>query len=214
MLLLGHPGITLGIAVLLNGVFSKHPSSSTETNGEIHHSDQTSEITSDHPGSTTGKLSWITLLARTIDIRILLIGSLLSDITDKPLGRFFFREALGNGRTISHTLLFLILLTTAGFYRYKKRGGLNLFALSFGTFTHLVFDQMWRTPQTLFWPVYGFSFPRSDLTAWIPNMLKALLTNPQVYVPEVLGAIILGWFTMVLVRKRAFFRFLIGGQVQ
>ncbi len=88
-----------------------------------------------------------------------------------------------------------------------------MLAVSFSTVTHLVLDQMWRTPRTLFWPVYGFTFDRMDLTNWIPNILHALVTDPQVYVPELVGMVILGWFTLALVRQRKAFSFLKYGQL-
>ena len=214
MLVLGHSGITLGIAVLLSGAFSRSYSLPAKTNGETQHLGQSPEVFSSQNSSATGRLSWITFLASNIDIRILLIGSLLPDIIDKPIGLFFFQDTISNGRIICHTLLFLILMTLAGSYLYKSRGRTSLFAVSFGIFTHLIFDQMWRAPRTLFWPIYGFTFDRMDLTDWIPNILHALMTDAQVYVPELVGTAILVWFTLALARKRKVFYFLKCGQVQ
>ncbi len=214
MLVLGHTGITLGIAVLLSGAFSRSYSLLTETDRERPQLGQSTEVSSSQDNSAAGRLSWLTLLASKIDIRLLLISSLLPDIIDKPIGRFFFQDTISNGRIIGHTLLFLILMTLAGLYLYKSRGRTSLLALSFGTFTHLIFDQMWRAPRSLFWPIYGFTFDRIDLTGWIPNMLGALMADPQVYIPELTGTAILVWFTVVLVRKRKVFYFLKCGQVQ
>lgn len=213
MLVLGHTGITLGIAVLLSGAFSRSYSIPGKTDGEKQHLSRLPEISSSQKSSATGRLSWLTSLANTIDIRILLIGSLLPDIIDKPLGTYFFRETLSNGRIFCHTLLFLILITLAGIYLYRSRGRTYLLTLSFGTFTHLIFDQMWLAPKTLFWPVYGFAFDRLDITDWIPNIWHALLTKPSVYLPELVGAVILVWFAVTLVRRRKIFRFLKSGQV-
>ena len=153
-------------------------------------------------------------MGNCIDIRLLLIGSLLPDIIDKPIGHFFFQATISNGRTIGHTLIFLILITLAGLYLYQSRGKTSLLAVSFGTFTHLIFDQMWSAPRTLFWPIYGFTFDRMDLTDWIPNIPHALITNPQVYVPELVGAAVLPRFILALVRKRKVFYFLKWGQVR
>jgi membrane-bound metal-dependent hydrolase YbcI (DUF457 family) len=153
-------------------------------------------------------------LGTRIDIRLLLIGSLLPDIIDKPVGLLLFRETLSNGRIFCHTLLFLILITLAGLYLYKSRGRTSLLAVSVGTFTHLIFDQMWRTPRTLFWPVYGLTFDRMDVSDWILNILHALMTDPQVYVPELMGTAILVWFTLALVQKWKVFYFVKYGQVQ
>lgn len=214
MLLLGHTGITLGITILASAAFSRSYSTAAKTNGERKHLDHPRKVPSSRNSSAAGRLSWISFLASHIDIRVLLIGSLLPDIIDKPLGHFFFRETLSNGRIICHTLLFLILITLAGLYRYKSRRRTSLLAVSFGTFTHLILDQMWRAPRTLFWPICGFTFDRMDLTDWLPNILHALMTDPQVYVPELAGTAVLVWCTLALVRKRQVFYFLKSGQVQ
>jgi hypothetical protein len=123
----------------------------------------------------------------------LLIGSLLPDVIDKPLGHLFFPEVLGNGRVFAHTLVFLALITILGLVVYRPAGKTRFLVLSFGTAAHLVLDQMWRNPRTLLWPAYGFAFERTDVTDWIPDILHALTTNPGVYVPELVGAAILVW---------------------
>jgi len=128
MLILGHAGITLGAATLLSGAL------------RIKHSSQ------------DRKVSWFTSLSSYIDIRLLLIGSLLPDIIDKPVGQLFFREIFSQGRIFSHTLLFLVIITMAGYYLYKRRRAVWLLTLSFGTFMHLILDEIWNAPRTLFWP--------------------------------------------------------------
>jgi hypothetical protein len=72
---------------------------------------------------------------------------------------------------------------------------------------------MWHAPHTLLWPAYGLAFARADLTNWVPNMFHALLTDPQVYLPELAGAAILIWFAQSLVRRRRVFAFLKCGKV-
>ena len=48
--------------------------------------------------------------SESIDYRLVLLGSMLPDIIDKPLGGFIFKDALGSGRIYAHTLIFLLLL--------------------------------------------------------------------------------------------------------
>lgn len=55
--------------------------------------------------------------SRLVDYRLVLIGSMLPDIIDKPLG-IAFPAALGSGRTVAHTFLFLFLLFCAGAVLY------------------------------------------------------------------------------------------------
>ena len=202
MQIFGHVGITLGAAALLTGAVKSSRFSQTE--GE----------SSQAVAALNGKVSWFTSLGSYIDIRLLLMGSLLPDIIDKPVGQLFFRETFSQGRIFSHTLLFFILVTLAGFYLYQHRSKGCLLVISFGTFTHLIFDQMWRSPRTLFWPLFGFAFERADLTYWVQNTFYALLTDPGVYIPELVGAAILLWFGVVLVRRRKIGAFIRYGQLR
>ena len=141
-----------------------------------------------------------------------MVGALLPDIIDKPVGLFFFSETFGHGRIFSHTLLFLILVALAGLCLYLRHNRGWMLVLAFGTFTHLLLDQMWLTPSTLFWPFFGFDFWRGDPAGWVPGILNALLTNPEVYVPELVGAAILLWFGLALVRRRKVRAFIRYGQ--
>ena len=72
MLIFGHAGITLGAATLLTGALSSSRFS------------QKVPAANPSPGD---KVSWFTYLGSYIDIRLLLIGSLLPDIVDKPIGK-------------------------------------------------------------------------------------------------------------------------------
>ncbi len=47
-----------------------------------------------------------------IDVRLLMLGSILPDLIDKPLGHLIFPE--DNGRIFAHSLLFVILLVLIG----------------------------------------------------------------------------------------------------
>jgi len=198
MLVLGHAGITLGAGVLLNSALIK--------SGYAPFKGQSPQ--------SSGRLSWFSSLGSRIDIRILMIGSLLPDIIDKPVGQLLLRNTLDNGRIFSHTLLFLLIITLIGIYLYRARRRNWLLVLSAGTLSHLILDEMWRTPETLFWPLFGFAFQRlEDLTYWLQGIWYVLFHAPSVYIPEVIGAVILLWFTLALVKRGRLFSFLIRGRV-
>ncbi len=206
MLILGHTGITLGAAVLLSGALSKV--APQQPDRVLKPSHKTSTVRYNPSG---GAVSWFASLGNRVDIRLLLVGSLLPDIIDKPVGQLLFRETLSSGRIFCHTLLFFILVTVAGVLLYRRRGRTWLLAFSFGTFTHLILDQMWLEAETLLWPLYGINFPRAELTGWAQNMWLALLTNPRVYIPEIVGGVILVLLLWVLVRNRGLFAFVRSG---
>lgn len=213
MLVFGHTGITLGAAAVLAGIVNSSRLPEAAQNQATDSPPRSSRPIPALNNFPRGKVSWFTSLGSYIDIRLLLIGSLLPDIIDKPIGQFFFKETFSNGRIFCHTLLFLIIITLTGLYLYRRRSTTWLLVLSFGTFTHLVCDLMWRSPRTLLWPIYGLAFERLDLIDWIPRMLHMLVTYPKVYVPELVGVVILIWFAVGLVRGRKAFAFVKYGQV-
>jgi len=212
MLIFGHIGITLGAAVLLKSTLTRSYSLQPRGNNVLECLESIPRRHSAQNDPSGGRAGWLASLEK-IDARLLLIGSLLPDIIDKPVGTFLFRESLSNGRIFCHTLAVLLFITLTGIYLYQSHGKIWLLVLSFGTFTHLLYDQMWLTPQTLLWPVYGWSFQRYDLTYWLQNMLYALHTDPTVYVPELVGIAILIWFVLVLVRRKRLYVFVRNGQV-
>ena len=202
MLILGHTGITLGAAILLNGALSKMPLPKKYS------------LSASPKSPTDSRASCPELSSGYIDIRALLVGSLLPDIIDKPVGQFLFRNTFSSGRIFCHSLLFLLVITSAGRYLYKRNKKTWLFAFSFGTFMHLILDQMWLTPQTLLWPLYGSAFPKADMSHWLENIFIALRTVPSVYIPEIIGALVLGIFLRQLMRLRAWNNFIIKGTIQ
>lgn len=182
MLVFGHTGITLGATLVVGSTFSR--------------------------AHFTARIS---PLLKRLDLRFVLLGSLLPDIIDKPLGHFIFREALGNGRIFAHTLLFLAVISLAGFLLYRRREQTWLLALASGSFWHLVLDKMWLTPRTLLWPAFGFAFEKLAIDDLLSHWLYAL-TNPEVYLPEIVGALVLAWFGLRLLRRRQLRDFIKYGQ--
>jgi hypothetical protein len=213
MLVLGHAGITLGAVALLSRILgTNHISKTTQKETLASFTFLLGKIETSHD-SPKQKISKFTSLLSRIDLRLLLIGSLLPDIIDKPIGLYFFRETFSNGRIFCHTLLFLVLVTFIGSYFYHRREKTGGLALSFGTLTHLILDQMWYTPRTLLWPLLG-NFERIDFSNWTTNIFYALFNDPAVYIPEIAGAVILFWFIWVLLDTKQTLLFFRHGQIK
>lgn len=147
-------------------------------------------------------------LRTIIDPRFLVIGALLPDLVDKPIGRIIFASSVANGRIIGHTLLFSFLLLLTGLYLYEKRKDIKVLALATGSFFHLFEDQMWAQPQTFFWPLHGLSFPRdhTDYTG-LEYLIKMLEHSfhpgfSEIYMPEIMGMGILVLMTLYWLKKR------------
>jgi inner membrane protein len=215
MLVLGHVGITLGAAVAVSGVVdSIHPPTTDDTS-----------ITNTRSSLFSRPSRWLTTLAAQIDLRFLLLGALLPDIIDKPLGYIFFRDELGSGRTIAHTLLFVVVITLAGLLVYRLQHKNWLLVISAGTLAHLVLDQMWRMPHTLFWPFLNAPFDQqhylsnqtgnafSSLSNYAGNIFSSLTTDPATYIPEIIGGLILLWFGWEILKRHQLMPFIKYGRL-
>lgn len=121
------------------------------------------------------------LVRRTyrFDPRLLMLGAVLPDLIDKPLGHLLL--PMNNGRIFAHTLLFAVVLLCAGI-AYRK-----LLPLSLGVSFHHLFDNLYLEPGATLWPFLG-PFQTSDfhLTSWI-----TAFTDPQVFGWELLGSMII-----------------------
>ena len=196
MLLLAHAGLTLGAALFLSSVLiSNNSSDIEEDNAETSPS---LSLKTPEPSSTFSNRAkqWFPNWVRHINVKPLLLGALLPDIIDKPLGIYLSRKVFSDGRIFCHTLLFPILVTGVGLISNRRREKTWHPNLTFGVLTHLILDEMWQTPNILLWPLRGTIFKKEDASGWGKKMLRDSFTDPKTYVPELLGAGILIWFAL------------------
>jgi membrane-bound metal-dependent hydrolase YbcI (DUF457 family) len=149
------------------------------------------------------------VLTKYLDIRWLLVGSLLPDIIDKPIGVYIF----SNGRIFSHSLLFLFVLIAIGFYLSKSHHQTWMLALAAGVFMHLILDGMWQAPSTLLWPFMGASFPREKIDNALISWWNELINESGYYVPEIIGFIVLLILLWLLIKRKKLLAFIIHGRV-
>jgi hypothetical protein len=142
---------------------------------------------------------------------MLLLGTLVPDLVDKPL---YYGLSLMTGlhgselglisctRTFGHTALFLLVVTIVAVWRRS----LPLAALALGMATHLLLDNFADTFESLFasgppeersaliallWPVYKARFSIAPFTDLSGHLSRSL--NPFLIGSELVGAAILGW---------------------
>jgi len=175
MFLFGHIGITIGIIYLLAWLIS-------------------TRLKKGKPGTS---------LPRVIDFRIVIIASMLPDIVDKIVGMIIFKDEISNGRLFTHSIvitgIFSILLLV--FVKIKFGHILKTLFYISPVYIHLLLDRMWEEPATLLWPLLGTSFPRLDIE--ISDYFTILLSDPYIFVTEVLGIMII---LTLLVKYRLFIR--------
>jgi inner membrane protein len=193
MYLFGHLGLTLGAAAVGANVYDLMRRG--RSGGEPADSGGAGKLCDDRQKSS--RLTW-DRLGKWLDVRLLLLGSMLPDLIDKPLGYLY----LNSGRTISHTLLFGLLSLAPLIYFHKPGQRRWLVALSVGVFAHLFFDEMWSQPVVLFWPIYGTVFPLSVSSKWLYYWITTVFHVPSLFLPELLGMSIVLAFTVSLVRRR------------
>jgi len=110
-----------------------------------------------HLGGTTALIRYAFRDER-MDLRFLMLGAVLADLVDTPIGLVFW-ESFRNVRLLGHSLLFaavamVIVLLSTRRGRPRKRW----MPLAVGVLVHLVLDAMWRQPETLWWPFLGWEF--------------------------------------------------------
>jgi len=131
-------------------------------------------------------LAWV-LAWRTpnrIPYNLVLLGAILPDLIDKPLG-----VALGlETRLWGHTFLFLGAILVASFVPQ----GSSLRFLGFGVATHLLLDSIWQQPDIVLYPIAGWWFPASSFEPgwWFDTLLR----DPVVQAGEVSGLLLLAAF--------------------
>jgi inner membrane protein len=213
MFIFGHVGLTLGSAVVLAGIF--HKNGRKKTGEKARPEAPGAAAGPPSPAKSAAERGWLMRLAGFVDIRVLLIGALLPDIIDKPIGRYFFQDYFSNGRIYAHTILFFVILASGGLLLYSARHRTWLLALAYGALTHLILDEMWKSPRTLFWPLYGFSFEREPVSfwPWMERLWHNVSTNPWVLTPEIVGVIIVAWLGVRLLQRKNLFAFIRYGRV-
>jgi len=146
-----------------------------------------------HLGGTVALVRYV-FRDPNMDLRLLLVGALLPDLIDKPLGRVLHVGGYNSGQLWGHTLLFSASLMVLILVATKRGSGRRRtwFPLAIGAMFHLVLDAMWARSETFLWPVLGSDFskaPAGDLDdAFISG-----LTNPVVAAGEVIGLVYLIW---------------------
>lgn len=135
-----------------------------------------------------------TILKENVDYRFVLVGAILPDILDKPIGDYIFYSIFQNGRIFGHTLLFVAAITLVGATVTRKYKVNFVELLALGSLFHIAEDQVWKVPGTLFWPIFGLEFPKFDLENYAGYIFYVLFHEPSAYVPEIIGITLLAGF--------------------
>jgi inner membrane protein len=208
MFIFGHIGLTLGTAIIVENVYAKIGNRFRDKSNTLESLSGNSRR--DPVPESSGR--------RLFDIRFLLLGALLPDIIDKPASLLFNQAFHGNGRLFSHSLLFAVVMLSAGIYMLIFGKQRWLFALAFGVLLHIILDSMWVSPQVFYWPFRGLefsSFQRVNFVSTVYSRFKGVVrdvySDPAIYIPELAGMVITAGYTWKLARAKRIKRLLFHG---
>lgn len=139
----------------------------------------------------TAAIVFVTLGRKRIDYRIVLLGAILPDLIDKPLGRIFFEDQFGTSRLFGHTLAFVLALFLLTQLILRGETLRRWFILSIACLLHLGLDAMWNDPVTLFWPLFGTKFPPHPVDSYWLEVLLRPFEHPVEGLKEVAGLVCL-----------------------
>jgi membrane-bound metal-dependent hydrolase YbcI (DUF457 family) len=121
-----------------------------------------------------------------MDLRFLVLGALLADLVDTPIGLALF-DRFHSVRLITHTLLVsavVMVAVVAGTRRGRPRK--RWMPIAIGMLLHLILDAMWQDQETLWWPFLGLEFTPSGASS-AGDYVVSVLTDPRVWALEAIG---------------------------
>jgi len=150
-----------------------------------------------HLGATLWLFRWI-FRDPKVDVRFLLFGAILPDLTDLAVGTFLLVDRYSSGELWSHSLLAptiymtLVLLATR---RGRRRRA--WMAIGVGWLFHLLLDGMWTNQEVFLWPFFGWEIPAGASPFW-PLAWERALSDPWRWVTEAIGLGYLIWLWIAL----------------
>lgn len=145
-----------------------------------------------HLGASLWLFRWV-FRDPKVDVRFLLLGAILADLIDMPIGTLILADRFSTGELWSHSLIaptlymVLVLLLTR-----RGRARRAWMALGVGWLFHLLLDGMWVDRNVFLWPFFGWGIPAGVAPYWALAWERAL-SDPWRWVLEVIGLGYLGW---------------------
>lgn len=139
-----------------------------------------------------------------VDIRFLLLGAVLPDLIDLPVGTLILADRYATGELWAHSLtmaslyMAVVLLATR---RGRRRRA--FMAVGVAWLFHLLLDGMWTDPEVFFWPFFGWEIPAGEAPFWSAAWDRAS-ADPWRWALEIIGAgyLVWMWFAQGLNQKQ------------
>lgn len=155
-----------------------------------------------HLGATLWLFRWI-FRDPKVDVRFLLIGAILPDLIDLPLGTLVLANRYSTGELWAHSLLvpslYMAIVLVATRRGRRRRAWM---ALGVGWLFHLLLDGMWFDEEIFLWPFFGLDFPSGAAPFWQLAWNRAL-SDPWRWTLEAFGVAYLAWLWFAVGLNRA-----------
>ena len=149
-----------------------------------------------------------------MDLRFLVLGAVLADVMDLPAGILFWSR-FETPRLIGHSMVFAFAVM-ALVAVFTRRGPVRKqwILLAVGLLLHLALDAMWRSPETLWWPFFGWEFTFSGHETYL-SYAASVLGSPAMWLSEIAGLtyLVILWKKSELSTRNARERFMATGVV-
>lgn len=150
-----------------------------------------------HLGATTA-LARYAFRDEAMDLRFLLLGAVLPDLLDTPVGLAAW-ERFHAVRLWSHSIAFAAVVMVVVLVATRRGPSRRRWMpLAIGVLLHLVLDGMWRQQETLWWPFLGTA-PTPTGFATAGEWLRWLASHPATWAGELLGG---AYLVVLAVRSR------------
>lgn len=155
-----------------------------------------------HLGATLFLFRWI-FRDPKVDVRFLLLGALIPDLIDMPIGTLGLSDRYSTSELWAHSLvaasvyMAVVLITTR---RGRRRRA--WMALGVAWLLHLLLDGMWFNEDVFLWPFLGWDLPSGPSPFW-PEAWQRALADKWRWALEAIGIIYLCWLWLALGLRNA-----------
>ncbi len=150
-----------------------------------------------HLGAALWLFRWI-FRDPKVDVRFLLLGALIPDLIDLPIGtvilvdRYSSSELWGHSLAAASVYMAVVLIATR---RGRRRRA--WMALGVAWLFHLLLDGMWINEEVFLWPFFGWELPSGSAPFWRAAWERAI-GDPWRWVLEAIGIAYVSWLWLAL----------------
>lgn len=145
-----------------------------------------------HLGAALWLFRWI-FRDPKVDVRFLLLGAILPDLIDMPVGTILFPDRYSTGELWFHSLIVpTVYMAIVLVFTRRGRRRRAWMALGIGWLLHLVLDGMWLDQDVFLWPFFGVEIPPGEAPYW-PLAWERAMSDPLRWIEEVVGLAYLVW---------------------